>query len=429
MVSTRTKVVRIVFPLTAVALMPAVAGAAGFEKALIWSAKNAGMGGAVTGFVSGAEATVWNPAGLAGSGNEVSGSFGPAFSQFKNPVVSATPVEAKAGFSPLFGVTGSYKVNEKLGVGVGVHTIGGSSVKYENVTIPSFAATFSPETQLSLIEITGGAGYEVLEGLKVGAAYRFTLANATLAGAPITGATAIALGAGGAGTRAIMPSFNDLTGNNAGGFRVGLQYAPKGGSWGVGATYRNEISASTTGTFSGTVKELTNGSTLSTITGTSALTAKLPQAVNLGGYYDFSKDLRVSLEYGFTNYAVVSVLEGSFAVAAAPTTNNAANTTLKFNDQNQIRLGGEYRLNEKTVVRGGYVFTSQVTGTANASATMIPPGAGHSFVAGAGLKVSDSIGVDVAGEYAQTKGTATAPFAAEYSATAFTAYAGVTYGF
>jgi long-subunit fatty acid transport protein len=435
MVSTRTKVVRIVFPLTAVALMPAVAGAAGFEKALIWSAKNAGMGGAVTGFVSGAEATVWNPAGLAGSGNEVSGSFGPAFSTFKAPVSSATVATSAAGFSPLFGVAGSYKVNDKLGVGVAVHSIGGSSVKFEGVSFVGASGTgFTSDvsTKLSLVEATLGAGYEVIDGLKIGAGYRVTMASGELVSVKNAGSSNVF-------------SRSELTGlskTDFGGFRAGIQFAPKGAGWGVGAVYRNSLSPSLAGT--GAVSTKSSGTEVPdgvggavTFTGGSAtVTAKLPQQINVGGFYDFSSSLKVSLDYSLTMYSEMDKLAISLTKPNGTVLPSAAtDLTLNWKDQSQVRVGGQYLLNETYTVRGGYVYTSQVTASDKASPTFIPPGVGHSFVVGGSMKITSNLGLDLAGEYAQTKGTSTGNVTAissaigEQTATAFTAYAGVTYGF
>src|SRR5262249_36196484 len=159
---------------------------------------------------------------------------------------TTTEVDGSTLFSPIFSGFLNYKVTEKLGVGAGIYVSGGTKSKFENVSFAgsSFAPagitaadtanfTLAPtiEADLEVLEYSIGAGYEILDGLRIGGAWRIMHVGATLQSASLS--RVAALGNAVALTTARLENLTDTAYN---GWRVGIQYAPKSNKWGLGAT-------------------------------------------------------------------------------------------------------------------------------------------------------------------------------------------------
>lgn len=393
------------------------AHAAGFEKSLTWSARAAGQAGAVVGTVTGAEALFFNPSGLAATSGvgEVSLNFSPTFSKFTgaNPYqynassgnTGVGTVDGETGFSPVGALLGSYRVGEKLGVGVGFYVSGGTKAKYENLsytdvsasgTANPFTLTPTVETDVKITEAALGAGYELLPGLRVGGAWRVVMVNASLStvGSPV---------AAGYNPHVAISnvSITGITATRWNGYKLGAQYESPTRIWGAGASYRSGIdfiakNATTSGTaelFNGTPSELTPG--------TADLANSFPEQINIGGYAQALENLRVSAEFGFTKYSSNKVLVINGTLGG----NALANITQNWGNQKIGRIGFEYTGFESAPLRFGYAYTSQVTPSDYARSTFSSPGSGHAIGIGSGYVFSPELDFDVAGEYSFAKGT------------------------
>jgi long-subunit fatty acid transport protein len=395
--------------------------AAGFEKSILWSGKYAGQGNAAVSSATGAEALYFNPANLAGSkGSEISANVSPTFSKFNGPVTSSATVAGKRLFSPSFGALGSYAINEKLGIGVGAYVSAGAKAESEAVT--AGGKTHTPLTNLSAIEYAVGAGYEVLPGLKIGGSYRITQVQADFTFMREFGTSS--------GTPNGSVSLSDMKATNAKGYRLGASYT--GNGWGLGANYRGAVDFTLEGTSSGIIPAaLGNG----TFTGGAATAAStLPAQLSVGGFYDLAQDLSVNLEYVNTQYSKVNqiTLSGAINVGGGP--NNLSAVPMNWADQTNYRVGAIYKGIAGWTLRGGYVYTSQVTNAALARATLTPPGVAHSVTAGFSTDLTNTMELNVAGEASRASGTGTATVAAatqagDYSATGYIVHTGVNYKF
>jgi long-subunit fatty acid transport protein len=394
--------------------------AAGFEKSILWSASAAAQGGAVVGSSKGAEALYFNPAGLEQSrpSGEASLNFSPTFARFDGapPIQARGTVEGKSTFSPVGALLVSYKPMEKLGVGVGYYVSGGTKATFEGLDYTNLDADFTNkstvETDLSITEASLGAGYEIIPGLRFGAAWRVTMVDADFS--TVSGSAAVAVA---------NVHVRDIKKTRWNGFRLGTQYEAPDKSWGLGASYRSEVKFNAKG--AGTQDtQLASGAASVTTLGDTYAASLFPQQLNVGGYTKAAQSLKVSLEYSFTNYSKNDAIVFS----------GGLNTRIVQDWKNQHigRVGFEYT-GMNMPLRLGYAYTSQVTPTDRARSTFASPGKGHAIAVGSGLSLMQDLDVDFAGEYAFSKGTGqnytevAAP--AEFKARAYVAHLSAKYHF
>ncbi|RYG53886.1 hypothetical protein EON80_32260, partial [bacterium] len=291
--------------LAVAALVGGNAYAGGFEKNLSWSGKYSGIGGAAVSIVEGSESLYFNPAGLAskrGENGDVSLNFSPTFVKFKGPFVTGRQEESDKSFVPVGGLTASYQLMDRLSVGVGYYVSGGTSASFDSVNMTgAFGGfTIAPDlkSELALTELALGLGYEVLPGLRVGAAWRV-------------------LNVGGdfffAGNGAYT-KIEDIKDTQLGGFKVGAQYQAPEKTWGVGITFRNGV------TFDADMKRsVVAGAGGVAVPGTAAdgkITSTFPWQASLGGNYSISDAWHVHGEFTHTDYNHNSRISYTGALAA-----------------------------------------------------------------------------------------------------------------
>lgn len=374
------------------------AQAAGFEKSVMWSGKEAGYAGAGMSRISGSQSLVFNPAGLAGEGNgDASLNMSPTWIKLEGSITSQNRrEETDHNFSPIAGGTLSYKINENFGLGVGAYVAGGSKALYDGVDVsaafPAIQA-FKPRifTDFKVIEYSIGAGYQLSPGWRVGAAWR------------------IAQASGGFSTMKHMTTANlvnyisviNAKQTKYNGFRLGLQYEAPNKDWGFGASFRNGVTFAAKGIVTGQVVSTATGANVPTSFGPEAtLGTSLPWAASIGanrqmgnfnllGGVDFvryseNKELQVT--------ATQSVGGGAFS--------SLPNIALNWKDMWNFRVGTEYSGFDAFKLRFGYALTTPVTPVNDARATLSPPGTGHLFTIGAGTSFWDRFELDGAFEYA-----------------------------
>lgn len=387
-------------------LVSVSAFAGGYEKAIMTSAKYGGVGGAATAIVNDAESLYFNPAGLAAiDGLTATGNFDPTLSKFKGPfnTTTATSVESDQSFSPVFSAVAGLKPIDKLGIGLGAYVAGATKAVYSGVDVglPQKADVVS---DLNVVEFALGGGYELLDGLRLGAAWRLSMVKARLA--TVSGTSNL--------------DIDNLSTTSASGARLGVQYGPRGSSWGLGAHWRTQVPFTATGT--ATSKSLTSGATINL--GDGSATNVFPHQVSVGGFYDVTpKTWRLVAEWTWTEYLRDDFLEINIATGRTGITQN-------WQNQSNYRLGSEYMLGD-WALRGGYVLTTQVVPKDKARPTFSSPGLGHTIALGAGTKfMGGMLGVNAALEYSFAGGTVDpndGGIAGDYTSSAMVAHVGVTY--
>lgn len=384
------------------------ASAAGFEKSVFWDAHYGALGGAAQSIVTGPQSLYWNPAGLAGSqGLQINGDFSPTWAMYSGPMAlnSNTVQNSNTTFSPVGAGFISYGLTPQLGVGAGYYVSAGTRADYDSVTPGSLSAlgvTYAPplKADLTLTELSFGAGYELAPGLKIGAGYRLLFVAAGLDTAGTVGA--------GAATTLVATQISQASGV-AGGFRVGLEYAPKDAAWGLGVSYRNQVRFAVNGMANVTTAgAATPGGTSAGTNETIILSGVLPQRVDAAGHYQFSPSFLALVGYTFTNYSQeksigISGLSASTLGGGLPS--SSTDVPLNWNNMHNVRVGGEFDGIVDTPLRAGFVWTSQVTPTGNALPILPSPGTGYTVIAGAGHKFSPSFTLDGAFEYSWDSGS------------------------
>jgi long-subunit fatty acid transport protein len=401
---------------------------AGLEKAVIWSGHYAGLAGAASAPVEGPESLFFNPAGLGKApGLQIAGNFSPTLSKFSAPIPSFTTgtvstTNSETSFSPPGAVLASFGVTPQLGIAVGYFVSGGTRAIFESVDFGPGFSLLKPTLQsdVTITELSAGAGYEILDGLRIGLAYRIVSVKGTLGfaqRASIGGSTGL-----------LATTLDGISATQYNGFRVGIQYAPKDSTWGLGAQWRTEVQFAADANVAGSFLAA-GGTTVSTFASSPAsLGATFPQQVSIGGFYDLSpKTWRVLAEYTFTEYHQDQSLYLSGRLGGLIP---LSSRSLNWNNLNNLRAALEYKPTSNLALRGGYIFTSQVTPNSDASPVYSSPGVGHSYILGAGMTFSEALAGDLAFEYSHASGTVSAtdgPTAGDYSSNGYTAHLGVTY--
>lgn len=415
-------------------LMGSTANAAGFEKSIVWGGRSSGVAGIATPYIQGADALYFNPAGLAGDkeGHSLSFNISPTQSSFKGPInnqntESQTAAKLLAPVSLIYGNT----LNEKWGFGIGAFVSGGANAVYDDVRFfTNQTVGAEVKTDLSILEVSAGAGYKVDENLKLGFSWRMVMAQANFAFVTRQATTAI-----------VNTKLTDLKDTQSVAFRAGAQYKLDEKTE-LGLTFRSEVNFAANGKVQLNAINPATGVT-STLASNVDATARttFPMAITLGGIHKLSEEWNLLGEYAWTQYSRIGeiVVES----AAFSTTGNRNALKTDWRDQHNVRVGAEY-LAMAWPIRYGYGYTSTVTNSDYARATFTPPGPAHTLTLGTGKDFAmgeQNLRFDAGLEYTMTSGDSTNGAAAgaggagtdtragTYSVSAYAAHLGLTYAF
>ncbi len=384
-------------PLVAALFAANSAFAAGYEKAIMFGGRTAGVAGIASPYIQGPQSLYFNPAGLVSEkiGMGVDANLTGLQSQFKGPIdntggASESDKKLLTPFGVFYGIT----TDEKMGFGFGVYSSAGSQAKFENVKVGNVEGN-SAETDLTVIEVAGGAAYRVMPGLKVGLAYRVLMTDGSFSFIQRNPA---------APTNAIINAqVKDLKGQDYLSYKIGAQYDINENTK-VGLTYRGQTDLVLKGKFGGQVNTPATDQAIDENDATVKTT--LPQAVTLGASHKYGTAWTSYLEYVWTQYSRVEhvTLDGTLSrsggtVIAA----DAPDLEQHWKDQHQVKIAGEYA-GLMMPVRLGYIWTSQVTDDDFARASFTAPGNAHTFTLGTGYAINEKISVDGGFDYTTVKG-------------------------
>lgn len=388
----------------------ATAFAAGFEPSIPFGGQTAGVAGIGTPYVTGSQALYFNPAGLAGDSpaHDVSLNLSPSWGEFKGPAADVTHQEAsqKKILVP-FGLMYAQRQNENWGWGAGLYVSGGSYANYPSLDFSGYgiAEKLELKSDLTLLEFAAGLGYKVMPGLKIGATWRVLMADADL--------TLVS-------SSLRYMQMRDLKDTQYNGFKLGAQYK-LGSKTEFGLTYRSEVTFKAKGTVSGMDYGIATPIAKTGVT----VGSLFPAALTLGVVQELSESWKILSEFVFTQYSKATNL------AVNETGQTGAPIELKWKDQSEIRLAGQYS-GAALPIRFGYIWSSQVTHSDYASPTFTPPGSAQTLTLGSsktlGLSGEQSLQLSGGLEYLWSQGRGTgAP--AKYELHAYGLHFGVQYSF
>ncbi len=435
----------------AILLSTADSFGAGYEKAVIWSAKNSALGAAVSSSVSGADALFFNPAGLSKTnGKEVTINLSPTLAQAESSVNTANlSNKSEEVLSIPAAVMGAMKINEKLGVGIGIYAAGGTAINHESVDFSGVSSEFAPyrpniESNLRIVELGIGAGYTLNKNWSVGAVWRATLVNADFSDARVTESS------GGVPLLLSGTEIDDIKDEKFSGFRLGAQYLADSKKWGFGFSYRSaveftgegESSVSYALTTAGNAAILSGAGTAGVrVNGTggdASITSELPQQLSVGGHCVLDEKWTLFGEVTWTEYSSNERLKIDGNVTTF-TTSAIPDVEQNWKDQFNYRLAAQYTGWEKGILRFSYVLTTRVTSDQAATPTFSVPGEGHTVTVGLGNKLTKNLYLDTALEYSFSSGEGnttdrsasstllTPPFRGDYELSGYIIHASLAY--
>lgn len=387
--------------------------AAGFDKPNLVSGKHTGISGASTSSVEGPESVFFNPAGLAHTQHtQWSTNLALGLPFASAPLVPIAPgsadgrdpISSKFTTVPVLGLFGAYAIRNNLGFGLGLFASGGAGGDFGNVDFGPDFPSLKPEfnSKVGLIEASPGIGYEPINGLLIGAAWRIMVVR-------LQSRTGLILPPGSFGApnsafSLLSIQFNDATGTEFNGFRFGVQYSSPSRHWGLGASVRTTVDFSAHGTSSGAI-ENSGATAVGQLTGggEATLSSTFPLQAAFGVHGDISSTARLHGEYSYTRNTAIAGLQAGGAPLVLPDGTqvpiSAFSTAFHWKNQQQLRVGAQWRANEKWVLRGGYSHCSQVVPNEYPSPFINPPSPEQVFTLGAGTRVfHDSTQMDVAFE-------------------------------
>jgi long-subunit fatty acid transport protein len=378
------------------------ASASGYEKSIMWGAREAGVAGIATPYIQGSDSIYFNPAGLATDkpGNSVALNVAGLTSQFKGPINNTNDESTSTkAFNTPGGLTYSHAFDQ-WGFGAGAFVSGGSKAQYDGVNFPGYAANPDVLTDLTIAEFSAGAAYKVNSDLKIGAAWRVTMAQGNLAF--IQRASAAAL----ANVRLSNLKSWDYTG-----FRLGAQYKLAEKTM-LGLTYRSEVNIHAAGDVSGNVitNQFAGTKVIPIDSDTGTANTTFPMQIALGVQQTFSDDWSGLAEYDWSQYSRVGSVFFNTRIhaAAAGLDNNGASIQQNWFDQHNVRLAGDFH-GFAWPIRFGYIWTSAVTDPDLARASFTPPGMAHTFTLGTGhawTVAENPLQCDLAADYTMVQGDA-----------------------
>ncbi|WP_448218053.1 OmpP1/FadL family transporter [Endozoicomonas sp. 2B-B] len=411
----------------------AVAG--GFEKATLWDAEYSALAGAAVSSVDDSSAIFFNPAGMAfAESNDIALHVSPTFTQVNGPAAGEPSfIEGETNFSPAGGLTGLYKLNDKFTMGYGVYASGGAAAKYEDVTVGDRIAggavanpvTGDYSTDIKIIEAGLGLSYRINNNWSVGGTYRLTYATADI---NLLATENIGIGNVGASV-----GYNDMSGFNTFGVRLGAMYRSDDNRWGWGINYRSEVDIEADGDYNyrdGTGPD-SNG------TGDATAETALPMQISTGIDYQVAPHWTLFGEVTYSEYSnneQIKFTSDDVSDLAVP----AINTN--WEDQYNYRIAAEYTGIENWALRAGYIYTTAVVPEEYAAPTFSTPANAHSFTLGAGTSILDGqVDLDFAAVYDtvendDVKGGGqltedTTSYSGKYESSSYSLHASATYRF
>lgn len=289
----------------------------------------------------------------------------------------------------------AFRLSERVTVGAAAYPVLGQGTRssfrpapdeYPNVVAVNQAA-------MGLVEAAVPLAIRVLDNLSVAISWRISYMTQSISLPVPSGA---APGNPPAGVL-ILPAENravnadlELSGINFSGVQLGLLYRPFS-MLRLGLTYRSKVVVEGSGTTTTTL----GGAPTVLDTSTSYTN---PHVFRAGTAVSFLHDsLLLAADFKYLLYAE------SYKAQRITTVMNGAEKTivqpLNWKNAYTVQFGAEYKLAQAWRLRAGYILSTSATPEESAIALAPPPGNAHLFSAGLGIKILDTMNLDLSGAY------------------------------
>lgn len=366
-------------------LVSAMAYAGGYRVST-QSNRQLAMGHTGVAVVNSADILFFNPAGIVHLENTMNfsaGGFG-IFSDvaYQNREFGIQSQTENSVGTPFYAY-GTYKINDKLAVGLGVYTPYGSSAKWPTNWAGSHLVN---EIELSAIFIQPTIAYQLFESVSIGAGPILAIGGVSFnrnAGRSLTDEN---------GVRSNV-AIED-SGVTAWGWTAGLMFTPND-HFKLGFNYRSLVnieSTDGTATFSNFPD-----SSLTPANGTTGFTATLPlpAELTLGVSYEWKKWL-FAFDYNRAFWSEYNSLDLVFENGTSSI--NPRN----YKDASTYRLGAQYTATDKLTVRAGYYF-DETPIQSGYFAPETPRNDSNGYTFGLSYQVNDRLAIDASFLYLRFK--------------------------
>ncbi len=410
-------------------LVCAVTYAGGYRVSL-QGQRSLAMGHTGVAMVNNAELAFFNPGGLVHLESKLNlavGGFG-VFSDVKyqnTEFGQSAQTESPTG-TPLY-LYGSYKVSERLAVGLAIYTPYGSTVEYPTDWAGSHLVN---SIELSAIFVQPLVSVKIFDDLAIG-------------GGPI-------LAIGGVNfNRNLSRSLTDIDGNrsnveidaqgvNAFGFSLGAMITPSD-EWSFGINYRSRIDVDVeSGDGEATFSNVPNSPLAPVPNGTFNFTASLPLPAEwtLGASYKPSEKWTLNFDWNYAEWDAYESLDLSFLNADGSVLAESVNPR-NYENASTFRFGAQYEASSKFVIRGGYYFDESPV-VEGFFAPETPRNDSHGVTGGFTFNVTDKLAIDASFLYlyfeevdasyrSYVEGGQRVPFEGTYKSSAFAPGIGLSY--
>ncbi|MEZ4266719.1 MAG: outer membrane protein transport protein [Myxococcota bacterium] len=276
-----------------------------------------------------------------------------------HPGTGATEsLKSELTVAPLFLLGANFRITDRLKAGIAVYpgASAGGTYKYTNGP-----ASWTDETTLLFLEAAPAIAFEIVKGLTIGAAWRFTYVSLDRFKGTDNGSVTL--------FDAKMTGFSPL------GARVGIQWQVND-MFSLGLTYRTK-----------TVTDVKDKKGVAAVAGTDIKGKfQLPPKLGIGTRFDI-KRFGAALDFEYTFQSVNTTQ--NFTLTKENGEPATVFNVLNWADNLTLRLGGEYRLplsggGNSLALRLGYVFDDRVNTKKYPTAFGTPPTATHSATMGVG---------------------------------------------
>lgn len=309
-------------------------------------------------------------------------------SKFKGPGSATTVSEMESQTFFLPNLYGSYQINDKLVVGLGIYAPFGLGTKWADNWV---GRSLSINSEIQIISINPSVAYKINDKFSVGGGISVLMGSVNMTYKPLAAL----------GNEGLIEL--DADANTAISFNVGVLYQFND-KLSVGASYRTladvEFAGKMTATNMGTFQTFFPG-------GDGSATLPMPSNLQVGVSYQVIPKLVVAFDYqmvGWSAYDKLTItVPNGPAVPNIPAYGPLAGRILQtsttqaqgWEDGNMFRFGAEYTLNEKFMFRGGLVY-DMVPQPAEKMEPRLPDWTKTDLTLGVGYNVNEKITVDAA---------------------------------